>query len=146
MKDPNPTKKRRYAITKLQRKRIRQYVRENPLLRQHEIAAWASREFGHRVSQSTICESLKPTSTEEDDGVPEQQKAKDISLVDALNGIDKVIDFLERREHVNLAELEVLRRMQERLVTKLIQAHDAQLQRKHDSHFECTTTSKSEQN
>ncbi|KAK3366665.1 hypothetical protein B0T24DRAFT_681871 [Lasiosphaeria ovina] len=39
---------------------IRKYAAQNPLLQQHEIAAWVTREFGHNISQSKICETLKP--------------------------------------------------------------------------------------
>jgi hypothetical protein len=51
-------KKRRHAINERQRQLIRRHAQRNPLLRQTDLAVWASTELGHPVSQSTISESL----------------------------------------------------------------------------------------
>ena len=56
-----PTEKqRRYAINELQRQKIRSYAKANPLLNQRGVADWATREFGRKVNQSTMCDSLNP--------------------------------------------------------------------------------------
>ena len=54
-----PERQRRVAVTELQRKQIRQYAKSNPLSNQVDIANWATREFGRKIGQSTVSETLK---------------------------------------------------------------------------------------
>jgi hypothetical protein len=53
------SKQRRIAVSERERQKIRRYANNNPLERQIAIAAWATREFGRKINQSTICDTLK---------------------------------------------------------------------------------------
>ncbi|GAB7352577.1 hypothetical protein MBLNU459_g2961t1 [Dothideomycetes sp. NU459] len=50
--------RKRIGITNAQRAALRRHAHTNPRLRQAQLAAWFESEFGHKVSQGTVSESL----------------------------------------------------------------------------------------
>lgn len=52
------TPRKRIGITNAQRAALRRHARTHPRLRQVQLAEWYESEFGHKISQGTISESL----------------------------------------------------------------------------------------
>jgi len=52
------SKQKRLPVTEKQRKQIRQYAQSNPHLKQNDVAAWASREWGRTITQAMVCKTL----------------------------------------------------------------------------------------
>lgn len=50
----DPDRQRRHGINDEERKRIRKYAKENPLLKQKEIATWATDKLRRRITQGQI--------------------------------------------------------------------------------------------
>lgn len=66
-------KARRIPVSEKERQCIHQYAQKNPQLKQRELAAWASKQFGRTIGQSTISETLSKRWQYLDDRVLEQQ-------------------------------------------------------------------------
>ncbi|KAK5651064.1 hypothetical protein OQA88_1044 [Cercophora sp. LCS_1] len=58
-----PTKERRHTVTERERQMVRRHATANPLLTQRELSAWALKEFGRPINQSTIPDILKLKKT-----------------------------------------------------------------------------------
>lgn len=50
--------RRRLAITTEQRCELRRHAKACPHLRQPQLASWFEDQYGHRISQATVSESL----------------------------------------------------------------------------------------
>lgn len=75
------TPRKRIGITNSQRAALRRHARDHPRLRQAQLAAWYETEYGHKLSQGTISESLSNRFTELDNDITnpaqlDRQKAR----------------------------------------------------------------------